>query len=1097
MKDQVGWHVKDRDWSKEMCPSACTKTTTHPLCLSASTQILPLHQSGTSLASTLPCLGEIDPLSMATETKPSKETLTVGPCHNINSKQSTSSSDNNVNDRNREHLQLWTQMISELSNNKSKAGTIGLVSTYLPSPDTVTAGSEVTASQVPAETARSAELGPHVKTALTGKQRIEWRLQQLQLSEGSSGSNNSAAASSCVGFTPDQFCDWVAAVKSRLKQAWQADQRSLALKLVIQSIRLLSVSTPREFYGRKFVLIIDVLDTLAQLVLHRLTSCSDGGETGHNWWRKVCSIRELLPRLYLQTALLPAIALLSGKEYSNAVWCVCSGVRGVGDGVVALLLRSYITRCLTSACHTTPACSSLTATADLEHCKAPKSDRMLNRSKDDTALCHTEYWFCNCTSDAFRGLHWSWKNSSGSDMHDSSSSSSSSVQLLQPVVCFLYSSATAYLSPAQSEAMCEQVLHLTCPVEAAESSNNDPVHINNRQNNTAGIASNSVSSNNTSRNQLDTAPFNIPADRNSNNKQDITANAVGSNSTNTSNRSTSRTLVTLLDGVGLTGTHISTMEYVWLCSVVRSLPPHLITPRAHTIITHTAARSKAGLWSSEWCSIVLSGLATTLSSTGALTADVAPITLLAAALPIMSSMPVQSYLTAANAYLLFAAKHCTVLEVEGVLRQVLRKVTAAESTGVVPSGQLISLLTTVLQHSHHSICTTDSMLGVLGVAQQLCSREAGKLSELVKCLLSCHSPPITNIALAHQLLALAAAVHNSHSCLTTDDERRDLSEWVCVMVQRLRLPDSEHQLSVYVNMRAAFPQLQPVLAALVHAVCRLLMLQSPAAAPMGNRRKTAAVHGSLARACVANAFISIASLTCPAQRLRLYLLTASVARIHSCHAQADSCLKSSIRELSTCLSVGSSSSPCSSSDCWAHSSTSSMVGAVGGLLVAAPDPPSSITPLYLVRGLIQAVTTAGIIQAADSSSLTVCSQLVSVVCSAVQQHPVYRCTGEEVSDSWLLSLPSASKTDEAQRLCQHLLQQLLQGCPNIKGGKEEAAAAASQVLNTMASWLQDAPTIAASPAAAPLWRIMQQHPHQKTLLPWLQSRLRSSNNNSS
>ena len=136
-------------------------------------------------------------------------------------------------------------------------------------------------------------------------QLINWRLQQLEARENASN-KLSSTTNPCLGFTLHQFTDWIAQCKAKLQQAWISDQRSLALSIAIQCIRRLSVSSPLLFYPAKFALCVDVLNTLAALVLERLktSNASDDGETSRNWWRKVCRIRELLPRLYLQVSVL-------------------------------------------------------------------------------------------------------------------------------------------------------------------------------------------------------------------------------------------------------------------------------------------------------------------------------------------------------------------------------------------------------------------------------------------------------------------------------------------------------------------------------------------------------------------------------------------------------------------------------------------------------------------------------------------------------------------------------------------------------------------------------------------------------------------------
>ena len=42
------------------------------------------------------------------------------------------------------------------------------------------------------------------------------------------------------------------------------------MHVCVQCVRLLAVSSPRSYYGVKFTLVTDVLDTLAGLVLARL-----------------------------------------------------------------------------------------------------------------------------------------------------------------------------------------------------------------------------------------------------------------------------------------------------------------------------------------------------------------------------------------------------------------------------------------------------------------------------------------------------------------------------------------------------------------------------------------------------------------------------------------------------------------------------------------------------------------------------------------------------------------------------------------------------------------------------------------------------------
>ena len=61
------------------------------------------------------------------------------------------------------------------------------------------------------------------------------------------------------------------------------------------------------------------------------------------------------------------------------------------------------------------------------------------------------------------------------------------------------------------------------------------------------------------------------------------------------------------------------------------------------------------------------------------------------------------------------------------------------------------------------------------------------------------------------------------SCLTTEDERRQLGAAACSLVQRVQLTDSDAQLRLLVSVRAALSALPSVLSSTVHASLRLVL----------------------------------------------------------------------------------------------------------------------------------------------------------------------------------------------------------------------------------------------------------------------------------
>lgn len=69
------------------------------------------------------------------------------------------------------------------------------------------------------------------------------------------------------------------------------------------------------------------------------------------------------------------------------------------------------------------------------------------------------------------------------------------------------------------------------------------------------------------------------------------------------------------------------------------------------------------------------------------------------------------------------------------------------------------------------------------------------------------------------ICTVRSEIHGSFSffsALTTDDERRQLSQLITTFIRRVNFGrDFEQQLDFYVNARAAFSNLDPVLVSLV------------------------------------------------------------------------------------------------------------------------------------------------------------------------------------------------------------------------------------------------------------------------------------------
>ncbi|CAB1338037.1 unnamed protein product [Coregonus sp. 'balchen'] len=185
-------------------------------------------------------------------------------------------------------------------------------------------------------------------------EKVRTRLEELDdLEEGSQRE--------LLNLSQQDYVNRIEELNQSLKEAWASDQKVKALKIVIQCSKLLSDTAVIQFYPSKFVLITDILDTFGLLVYERIWSmCSDprplpdsftadevhdtAKETCLNWFFKIASIRELIPRLYVEVALLKCNRFLTKCGIQETVPRLTAMIRGIGDPLVAVYARAYLCR---------------------------------------------------------------------------------------------------------------------------------------------------------------------------------------------------------------------------------------------------------------------------------------------------------------------------------------------------------------------------------------------------------------------------------------------------------------------------------------------------------------------------------------------------------------------------------------------------------------------------------------------------------------------------------------------------------------------------------------------------------------------------------
>ncbi|RVE48169.1 hypothetical protein evm_007229 [Chilo suppressalis] len=185
-------------------------------------------------------------------------------------------------------------------------------------------------------------------------EKVKHRLEQLDdFEEGS--------VRKTIGLSQQEFVTKINVLDDEIKKAWESEQRVKAFKIGIQCSKMLSDVNVMQFYPSKFVLITDILETFGDLVFDRLKGKSykqnvvkdineidpnsipeTAKETCQNWLFKMSSIRELLPRLYMEISLLKCYVFLSKDEIKPTIIRLTVMIRGIGNPLVAVYLRLYL-----------------------------------------------------------------------------------------------------------------------------------------------------------------------------------------------------------------------------------------------------------------------------------------------------------------------------------------------------------------------------------------------------------------------------------------------------------------------------------------------------------------------------------------------------------------------------------------------------------------------------------------------------------------------------------------------------------------------------------------------------------------------------------
>lgn len=179
------------------------------------------------------------------------------------------------------------------------------------------------------------------------KDKTQKRLEELE------------SQTSTLHLTQTEYVKHIDYMHTQMQQAWESEDRVKSLKVAIQAIKILSdTSSVIKFYPSKFVLVSEILDRFGRLVYDRiaqkrgtgnvpLTVLEKASEMCKNWFYKIASIRELLPRIYTETALLHCYEFFSvdkKPDFKRIITRLSKQIRGCANPLVMIYTQSYLVR---------------------------------------------------------------------------------------------------------------------------------------------------------------------------------------------------------------------------------------------------------------------------------------------------------------------------------------------------------------------------------------------------------------------------------------------------------------------------------------------------------------------------------------------------------------------------------------------------------------------------------------------------------------------------------------------------------------------------------------------------------------------------------
>ncbi|KAL4504159.1 hypothetical protein ABPG72_020997 [Tetrahymena utriculariae] len=155
---------------------------------------------------------------------------------------------------------------------------------------------------------------------------------------------------------------------SKMRKKWNDQDKVGTLQITIQAIKLFADNDQPRFAPYKYVYIMDILDSFSKFVFQRMKKLSfpqytseklktltffeisganipeSAQEICRNWLRKVSSIRELVPRIYIEAALLPIYYFIDSTKIQQNLFKLSFQSRCIGDYINSVNYSTFLLR---------------------------------------------------------------------------------------------------------------------------------------------------------------------------------------------------------------------------------------------------------------------------------------------------------------------------------------------------------------------------------------------------------------------------------------------------------------------------------------------------------------------------------------------------------------------------------------------------------------------------------------------------------------------------------------------------------------------------------------------------------------------------------